>query len=252
MAWFVVVPVLLFSACARHADLVNFNEGMPFPEGPVPIAGWQPLLIQPDDLLFVSISGGNQEVLEDFQPAQERWSNSSDSYQPLRGYLVDGDGFINLPVLGQVKAGGLTTDSLRQNLEIRLKAYFGQPVVKIRFMNFKVTVLGEVAMPGVIQAEGERLNVLEAIGRAGDITNLGNRKRILLIRETDGKRTFAWLNLHDRSLFNSPWFYLRQNDVLYVEPSKAKAYVIADGTSKILPWAGIVTALLNLVLILSR
>lgn len=250
--WMVVPALLLLSSCARHPELVNFNEGVPFPEIPTAITGWQPLVIQSDDLLFISISGGSAEVLEDFLPPQERWSNSADSYQPLRGYLVDDSGMIHLPVLGKVKAGGITTDSLRQQLENRLQDYIDHPVVKVRFMNFKVTVLGEVSIPGVVRAEGERLNVLEAIGRAGDITNLGNRQRILLIRETDGQRSFVWLNLRDRGIFNSPWFYLRQNDVLYVEPSKAKAYVIADGTSKILPWAGIVTALLNLVLILSR
>jgi polysaccharide export outer membrane protein len=252
-AWlWLIAACTLLASCVRHPELVNFNEGDQFPEGAVPIIGWEPLRIQTDDLLFVSISGSNQEVLQDFQSSQERWSNSADSYQPLRGFLVDDEGMIYLPVLGAVPATGLTTDSLRQKIEDMLRGYLQQPVVKVRFMNFKVTVLGEVALPGVVQAEGQRLNVLEAIGRAGDITNLGNRERILLIRETNGQRTFVRLNLRDRDIFNSPFFYLRQNDVLYVEPSKAKRYIIADATTRILPWAGIVTGLLNLVLILSR
>lgn len=247
-----LLPVLLFSSCARYPKLVNFNQGEPFPEAPVEIQGWEPLRIQTDDLLYVSILGGQPEVLQDFQPREEAMTSSADSNQPLRGYLVDAGGRIHLPVLGPVPAAGLTTEELRQDLEKRLQPYLEAPVVKVRFMNFKVTVLGEVALPGVVRVDGERLNLLEAIGRAGDITKVGNRERILIIREQNGQRSFNYVNLRDRNIFQSPYFYLQQNDLIYVEPDKTKTYVIADGTSKILPWAGVVTALLNLVLILSR
>ncbi|MCF6402766.1 polysaccharide biosynthesis/export family protein [Chitinophaga filiformis] len=142
----------------------------------------------------------------------------------VTGYLVSEQGFIEYPVLGQVKAAGLTKEQLTTYLrdELNNRKLMRDPVVSVRFLNYRVTVLGEVSRPGVFAINNERMSIMEALGIAGDITIYGKKDNVLLIREVDGQRTIKRLNLNDDDILSSPYYYLQSNDVVYVEPTKAR------------------------------
>ena len=139
-----------------------------------------------------------------------------------KGYLVDAGGFIDFPVLGKVKVGGLTMRQIKEMLVTRLKDYVKTPVVDARIINYRITVLGEVGRPGTIVAPNQKMSIVDAIAAAGDIPLTGRKDNILIIRETEGVREFARLNLNSKEVFFSPYYYLKQNDIVVVEPSKLK------------------------------
>lgn len=137
------------------------------------------------------------------------------------GYIIDRTGCINLPVIGKVKVSGLYKDEAVQLIESKLKTYFNNPTVQINILNFKVTILGEVNLPGSYNIKDERITILEAIGKAGDLKITGVRKNVLVIREEDGKKNEYRVDLTSKDVFKSPVYYLKQNDVVYVEPNKS-------------------------------
>ena len=138
------------------------------------------------------------------------------------GYVVENDGTIQLPQLGKKKVNGLTRKQLIEILTNELLKFVNDPIVTIQFMNFKVTVLGEVLSPGTKSIADGKVNIVEAISLAGDLTTFSNRNKILVIREVDGKREFGEVNMLSRNIFNSPYYYLHQNDIVYVEPTSKK------------------------------
>jgi len=144
------------------------------------------------------------------------------------GYLVDSKGNVEMPVLGPIKVAGLTTRVARDTIKKRLESYLEAPSVFIRFLNYKVTVLGEVARPSSFTIPNERVTIPEAIGMAGDLTIHGKRKTVTVIREEQGKRTFGKIDLTSRDVFNSPYYYLHNNDIVYVEPGKAKSLATSE------------------------
>jgi polysaccharide export outer membrane protein len=140
----------------------------------------------------------------------------------VSGYLVDKDGNIRLPYIGNVIVKGLTTAQIRDTIIQKISFYFKEPVVTVRFANFKVTVLGEVKNPSTFVIPNEKPTVIDALGLAGDITIFGKRDNILLMRDVEGKKEVARLNLDSSKSISSPYFFLRPNDVLYVEPSASR------------------------------
>src|SRR5690606_37286749 len=138
-------------------------------------------------------------------------------------YLVDKDGFINYPVIGKINLKGLTKQEAINKMSGLLTEYVQNPIINIRILNFKVTVLGEVQKPSSFIIPTEKVTSLEALGLAGDMTAYGRRENVLIIREKDGTRSTTRLNLNDKNVLSSPYFYLQQNDVIYVEPYKTKA-----------------------------
>jgi polysaccharide export outer membrane protein len=189
-------------------------------------------IIQTGDILYVGVNS-----LDPMSSALFNFSTTGTSAAPgmqsantlpantTLGILVNNDGSIELPKIGKIIARGKTKDQLRNTLLEALQPYLKEPVVTIRFMNYRVTVLGEVNRPGTLPILNERVSVLEALGLAGDLTMYGNRNNILLIHENKGVKETKRLTLNDYSLFSSPYYYLQSNDVLYVEPNKAKAYI---------------------------
>lgn len=139
-----------------------------------------------------------------------------------RGYMVDVDGFIDYPIIGKVKVSNLTVRQVKDLLADRLRTVVNDPVVEVRIINYRITVLGEVQRPGSIIAPTHKINILDAIAAAGDIPITGRKDNVLIIRETEGKREFARLNLNSRSMFSSPYYYLKQNDIIYVEPARIR------------------------------
>jgi len=184
--------------------------------------------IQTDDILSVTIqtldpttaSVANQAVAIQAVGAS---SATNVGTQLISGFLVDKDGFIHMALIGKVEVKGLTTYQARDRITKLAEQYYKDPTVQVRFANFKVTVLGEVTRPATYTVPNEKVTILDALGLAGDLTIYGKRENVLLVRDQGGQKELVRLNLNDSDIFRSPHFYLRQNDVIYVEPGKAKA-----------------------------
>jgi polysaccharide export outer membrane protein len=142
--------------------------------------------------------------------------------QQFQSYLIDYDGNIDFPVLGKLKVAGLNRTELTSMLVEKISEYANNPIVNVRLSNFTITILGEVRNPGTFTIQDERITVLEALGLADDLTIFGKRKNVLLIREVDGKKKFAKIDLTSVNAVNSPVYYLQQNDVIYIEPNNAR------------------------------
>jgi polysaccharide biosynthesis/export protein len=209
------------------------------------------LIIQNNDLLSISVSSLNPEASAVFNQPNNAPANSTSTTTSATGYLVDGEGNIQFPFLGAVKAAGLTKDELKDKLikSMTEKKLLVDPIITVRFLNFKVTVLGEVAHPTVVTVPSERISLLEAIGLAGDLTIYAQRDNVLVIRDEDGKKVTNRLNLNSTELFTSPYYYLKSNDVVYVEPNKSKV----ASTSRTQTWLPIVLSALSLgVIVVDR
>ncbi|MEO9021809.1 MAG: polysaccharide biosynthesis/export family protein [Ginsengibacter sp.] len=180
--------------------------------------------IQKNDLLTIAVGGSNAEDLIALNSGSGAIPGASSVGSASKGigYLVEADGKIQFPFLGRVQAEGLTRVQLEDTLSKRLKDYTKDPVVNVKFMNYGYTVLGEVSHPGRFEMENERTTILDALGMAGDLTILGKRNDILVVREVDGKRQFGRMDLLSKNIFKSPYFYLKTNDVVYVEPVRSK------------------------------
>jgi polysaccharide biosynthesis/export protein len=253
------------SSCIQHRELQNFNEGPAFPTveniGPLPS-----LLLQPDDILSISIQSEDPEASAPFNfsayPAAAdpgtsgaMATSSKIGAGPASGpatYLIDANGEVNFPVIGKIKAAGLSTLQLRDTLTQRISRFINRPIINVRLTNFRVTLLGEVQRSGTYSFPNERVNILEALGTAGDITNYGDREQVLVIREENGQREYHYLNLHQKDVFRSPCFYLQQNDVIYVRPLRAKVGSTTDETSKYLQWAFPVISLVSIIISLTK
>ncbi|MBR5476189.1 MAG: polysaccharide biosynthesis/export family protein [Bacteroidaceae bacterium] len=212
--------------------------------------------IQPKDLLnIVVVSPKNYAASMEYNLTVPRFSGSNidnlTSQPVLQSYLVDNDGNIEFPVLGTLKVAGLTKSELEKMILDRIKDSFTEkPVVTVRFSDFKISVIGEVASPGTYTINNEKVNVFEALALAKDMTVYGERDNVKLIREdASGKKEIHNLNLNDVSIITSPYYYLQQNDVLYVTPNKAKARNSDIGSSTTL-WFSATSIAISLVSLL--
>ena len=188
------------------------------------------IVVQPKDMLSIVVSSRNPELVAMFNLPVVSYQAGSETVtggaqQRLMGYVVDNDGMIDFPVLGPIKVAGLTRWELSDLIKKRLidDDLLTDAVVTVEFMNFKVSVIGEVNNPGTFSIDGDKVTVLQAISLARDLTIFGERENVTIIRERDGKRTMYEINLCDVSMFESPAYYLQQNDVVYIQPSKVKA-----------------------------
>lgn len=177
-------------------------------------------------------------------------NTAGSSTSAASGFLVDKNGEVDLSIIGKVKVAGLTTYEARDLLKTKAAVFYKDPNVQVRYANFKVTVLGEVAKPSSYILPNEKVSVLDALGMAGDLTIFGKRENVLLIRDQDGKKEFARLDLNSSRIFDSPYYYLKQNDVIYVEPNKGKAASLNQARTQ--TFAIIGTALSVLIVLFSR
>ncbi|MDR0261951.1 MAG: polysaccharide biosynthesis/export family protein [Sphingobacterium sp.] len=181
--------------------------------------------IQINDILTIVVTAADPKVTAPFNPVSSMTSGSVTQQMEMAlrpTYTVDEKGEISLPMLGKVHLLGLTRIQAIEKIRNELSQYIKDPGVNINFNNFRVSVLGEVARPGSFIMPTERVTVLEALGMAGDLTIRGVRENIMLIREVDGQKTMHRLDLTQQNTLNSPYYYLAQNDVIYVEPNKAQ------------------------------
>jgi len=180
-----------------------------------------------NDMLSISVNGLDPVAVAPFNLPLVSYSSpgSENLYAApmLQSYLVDVNGNINFPVIGSIQLAGLTKSQAIKRIKEELSPYLKNAIVTIQFLNYKITVLGEVARPGQYSINNERVTVLDALGLAGDMTIFGKRENVLITRENNGKLEFVRLNLNSDEVFRSPYYFLQQNDVVYVEPNKVKA-----------------------------
>lgn len=219
---------VLLTACTSPKKVVYLQDVEPFQKQE--IEQRYEVIIHSDDLLSIVVSSKEPEVALPFNmPIVTHQiggaTSGGQSGQRILGYLVDVDGYIDFPVLGQIKVEGLTRKQLINLIKNQLieRNLLKDPVITVQFLNFKVSVMGEVAHPGSFSISGDRITLLEALSMAGDLTVYGKRDRVAVIRENKGERTILYHDLRSSDVFKSPYYYLQQNDIIYVEPNKIKA-----------------------------
>lgn len=209
--------------------------------------------IMPKDLLTITVSCTDPEAATPFNMTVATVYNttSRNTYnQPtLQQYLVDNEGNVEFPKVGTIHLGGLTKAEAEELIAEKIKPYMNameQPIVTVRMSNYKVSVLGEVSRPGMYTVSNEKTSILEALAQAGDLTIYGVRTNVKLIREdSTGEKSIHVLNLNDADIINSPYYYLQQNDIIYVEPNKVKSQNSSVGTMTTL-WVSMTSILVSL------
>lgn len=223
-----MLSVVMLASCANVKDIAYFQDkAIDHPEEIDKHGG---IVIQPKDMISIVVSSRNPELSTMFNLPVVSYQAGSEivtsaAQQRLMGYVVDNDGYIDFPVLGEINVGGMTRWELSEYIKNTLleKGYLNDAVVTVEFMNFKVSVLGEVNKPGTYTIEGDKVTVLQALSLAGDLTIFGKRNNVTVIREMDGERIFYNVDLCSVDMFKSPAYNLLQNDIVYVEPSEIKA-----------------------------
>ena len=224
---FSLVPVALLAwlmtACSTHKKLVYFQAN---PDPNSKAAQHYTPTLKTDDLLSIIVTGEDLEAATPFNlpviGVQQTVNSGYTMGNPAPyGYLIDANGEIAMPVIGKVVLAGLTRMEAVELLVQKLSPYLKNPVVQMQILNYKITVLGDVRNPGTYKIPNERITLLEAIGLAGDLKMTGKRKNILVVRDENGSKTAYRIDLTSNELFQSPVYYLNQNDVVYIEPNNA-------------------------------
>ena len=212
-----IITFLCIISCATKKEIVYFQDSEEL-NLKVINQTFEPV-IETNDILHIMISSIDDEVVKPFRRSIQNENNFSNSNSGLQGYLVNTKGNIKFPILGTFSVAGKTRGQVEEDLKARLSEYITDVVVDVRIMNFKVTVLGEVNNPGVFTISDERVTLPEAIGLAGDFSEDGMRENVTIIREENGIRRVAKIDFTKTDLFSSPFYFLKQNDIVYVEPS---------------------------------
>lgn len=249
----IVLGLLIFSSCSTRKEIVYF-QGIEDIQSFDSLRKFEPR-IEVNDVLSINVSSMNDEVVEPFRmdmggQSGNRSGSSGNSSASMYGYLVDTDGNIQFPVLGEIKVINQTRGQLEEYLTRELREYVTDAVVRVRIVNFKITVMGETGS-SVIDVPDERISIPQAIAMAGDITYDGKRDNILVIRNHNGKLSYGRVDLTSADIFKNPFYYLKQNDIVYVEPTYRKVKSAGFITS----WQGIVsiaTTAFSLIVLFTR
>lgn len=225
-------------------------------------------VIKVGDVLLITVNTNNPEAAVPFNiPLIPSGGDASKRYNlggganisyglSMQNFLVDADGEITYPVIGTLKAAGMTKKQLSETIKKSIYPQYitEEPIVLIRYGNFKIAILGEVMRPGSFVIDNEKISILEALAMAGDMTIYGRRESVLLVRENNGNRETVRIDIRDRNLINSPYFYLQQNDVLYVEPndSRARASAISSAESLSISVVGTLISIATLIINILR
>ena len=214
----------LLMACSAPKEILYLQDISLIKEEPID-KNYE-VIIHKDDLLAIIVNSKDPELALPFNMPLISYQIGSQNVgqQRLVGYLVNQDGNIDFPILGEIHVEGLTRMQVTELIKKRLisEELIKDPIVTVQFLNFKVSVIGEVGRPGTFDISGDRITLLEALSMAGDLTIYGRRDRVAVIREEDGKRSILYHDLRSSDIFQSPCYYLQQNDIVYVEPNKAK------------------------------
>lgn len=228
----ILTPLLLTALCLLLASCSSSKTTLPYfvdlqsqPTGELPLLEYIPT-IQPDDELMITVTSKSPAATEEFNipfvnPAKSDQLAQSTTPR-MQTYRVDSEGDIQFPVFGKIHVAGMTTEGLRDYLTGRISATVTDPLVSVSLLSFKVTIAGEVNTPTTVSTNGQRLTLIDALARAGDLTPYGERSNILIIREVNGKREYAHVDLNNSDVLTSPYFYLQPRDYVYVSPNKVR------------------------------
>lgn len=218
-----LMTAMFFASCSStKTTLPYFTDISSVKEGEFPKSDYLPT-IEPDDELYIMVTSVNPSATAIYNlpivNQANNWGLATTHSERQMTYVVSSKGDINFPVLGTIHVAGMTTEQLRDDLLKRLSKDVEDPMVYVGLVNFKVNVAGEVKNPGQISLQGNRCSILDALTAAGDLTEYGERSNVLVIREENGERKFAHLNLNSSDVLTSPYYYVKQNDYIYVEPN---------------------------------
>ncbi|TCD02688.1 polysaccharide biosynthesis/export family protein [Pedobacter psychroterrae] len=227
LKYFLLLSTVFLYSCASKKSTVYFNNlADTVLSTHVNMAKFTEPVIQKDDILAITIQTIDPNTSSaNMQMPTTANTGGIQAQQNISGYLVDNDGMIELPMIGKLKLGGLNTYEAKKLIVEKASKYLKDPVVQVRFANYRITVIGEVSKPATFTVPSEKVSILDLLGMAGDLTIYGRRDNIMLIRDHGDKKEIARLNLSSSDIMESPYFYLKQNDVIYVEPNKAKMSV---------------------------
>jgi polysaccharide export outer membrane protein len=230
------------SSCISNKKIVYFNN---LPDSAkIQLDKLQPpeTIVQINDVLEISVGGENEKTV---QYIQQYFSGG----EIIRA-MVDADGNAELPKVGKIHVLGLTNESLKDTITNRYKEYLVDPIVQVKFGNFRFTILGEVRSPGNYDMTSDNVNIFEALGKAGDLTEYAQRDHIKIIRNINGNREVVALDLNDKSILNSPYYYINRYDIIYVEPKNLK--LTTNNIQRVTTYFGILTSLLAIFIVLFR
>lgn len=221
----VAATALCLASCSSKKTVLPYFTDLPGTSGELPIAQYSPE-IRPDDELLITVTSSVPEATAYYnlgaQNAAVREKALITTTPQQQTYVVSSQGDIDFPTLGKLHVAGLTPEQLQTELTGKIRKDVSDAIVTVRLVNFYVVVAGEVAKPNRIAVHSDRFSILDALGTAGDLTPYGERNNVLIIREENGKRTYARLNLNQADVLTSPYFYLQPNDYIYVEPNEVR------------------------------
>ena len=227
LIYYLILLLTMFS-CKPKENMVYMEKEKNIAESKINQAVFYGAHIQSGDVLEIKVTAFDENAVRPFNlysmnnsTSPGQMNGQTAQFAP-QGYLVDNEGFIYFPVIGKLYIKGMTLAQLRADLEKRLLTYLADPLVSIKQLNFNVTVLGEVKNPGQHTSASDKITILQALGLAGDMTDFGNRTNVKLIREEEGISKTYVIDFTDKNITSSPYYYMQQNDVLYVEPDMIK------------------------------
>lgn len=244
--------ILFLFSCASRKDVVYYQN--------IDTMGSQEkstsyeIRIQPDDLLSITVSAEDSEVAMPFNLNPANPLSSGKESAKESSYLVDVDGFIDFPVLGKIKLSGMTRSEILALFQKKISNYIKGPIITLAIKNFKISLQGEVNSPGTYPVVSERVTLIEALTMAKDLTIYGRRNNILIIREIDGIKSYNRVDITKADFIRSPFYYMAQNDVVYVEPNKSKISGSAVGanTGLIFSVTSILITVISLIITTSK
>ncbi|GGE91638.1 polysaccharide export outer membrane protein [Chishuiella changwenlii] len=251
LKFLILTFVLIISSCAKREELVYFQGNQPS------VTKYEEFIpkIQSSDMLAISVTAADMKATEPFNQQSIYQMNSGMQNNPYaKVYTVDQNGNINYPLLGQIKVGGFTRVEAENILKEKLSKYIVNPGVNINYTNFRISVIGEVTRPGYFTIPNDRVTILEALGMAGDLTINGVRKNIMVIREQNGVKNTYNVDITSKDILDSPVYYLAQNDVVYVEPNRARmsGSKVGPNYSVLISVAGIIISVTSTIAIILR
>lgn len=244
----IILCVLTATSCVSKKKMIYFQESKNsqtlkyYPE--------ENIRVQPGDLLTIRVSSAEQDAAQPFNLTKSVISaDRIPGTVQLETYMVSTQGTIEFPVVGTIEVNGLTTFELSSKIKKEISEYVTDAIVNVRILNFRISILGEVKNPGTFTIEDDHISLPKAIGMAGDLTIFGRRDNILVMREIDGEKVEAYLDLTEENIITSPFYNLRQNDVVYVEPKVARVQSASSlgVASRYLSIASVIISLIILV-----
>lgn len=236
------IAYILLGSCISKKQIVYFQDLSDSVNAPIAMVSTTKFVdpkIESNDILAVTL----QTIVQNKETNTPITTNSTGTFNELNGFLVDRNGFIELSLIGFVKVSGLTTTEARELIKQKAKEFYKEPVVNVRIANFDIVVLGDVNKPGTITLPSEKASIIDAIALSGDLSLTAKRDNILLIRSEGDEKKYVRFDMRSSEMFQSPYFYLKQRDIIYVEPNKNK---IQNSDNTLIRNLGILSSLVSL------